>query len=178
VRFGSWARAGYVSEDALSFATRGSSGYNVVASVALRGMTLAPASTTVADEDTPDVSARLARRLRAALAPLRGGNRGRAALLRRGLVVRGIVPPVPGMLRLEVWARGSKRSPARLVAVQRRLAAKADRRTAIQAGLTRAGRRLLRSGRPLVLEIELTMTAQADKLVSTATGVLRLAGRP
>jgi hypothetical protein len=93
-------------------------------------------------------------------------------------VVRGIVPPVAGLLRLEVWARGSKRSPARLVAVRRRLAAQADRPARIRAKLTRAGRRLLRSGRPLVLEIELTMTAQADKLVSKADGVLRLARTP
>jgi DNA-binding transcriptional LysR family regulator len=93
-------------------------------------------------------------------------------------VVRGIVPPVPGLLALEVWARGSKRSPARLVAVRRRLGAKEDRRTAVRARLTRAGRRLLRSGRPLVLEIELTMTAQADKLVSKADGVLRLTRSP
>jgi hypothetical protein len=166
--------AGPVSEEVLKFVN----GADVVASVALRGTVLRLPAAGGETVDTPDVSALLGRRLRAALAPLRGGNRGRAALLRRGLVVRGIVPPVPGLLRLEVWARGSKRSPARLVAVRRRLAAQADRPARIRAKLTRAGRRLLRSGRPLVLEIELTMTAQADKLVSKADGVLRLARTP
>jgi hypothetical protein len=175
--FGTSAPAGNVSEGLLTFANGLNStltGWNVVASVALRGTTLALPTTTVPTGDTPDVSAQLGRRLRAALAPLRGGTRGRVALLRSGLVVRGIVSPVPGLLALEVWARGSKRSPARLVAVRRRVTAQAVRPARIKARLTRAGRRLLRSGRPLVLEIELTLTAKADKLVSSAERVLRL----
>jgi hypothetical protein len=181
VTFANGLPAGSVSEALLNFVSGPNStltGWNVVASVALRGTTLAQSATTVPSGDTPDISARLGRRLRAALAPLRGGNQGRVALLRSGLVVRGIVSPVPGVLGLEVWARGSKRTPATLVAVRWRLAAQADKPARIKARLTRAGRRLLRRGRPLVLEIELTMTAQADKLVSSAERVLRLGRAP
>jgi hypothetical protein len=130
---------------------------------------------------TPDGTAVLRERLRAALARLRG--RSREALLKHGLVVRGIVPPAQG--RLDLLVRGRRASPrpdatpaATLVAARRRVPVEAGRRVAIRARLTRAGRRLLRSGRPLILEVKLTLVARSDDRLSEATRVLRLGRVP
>jgi hypothetical protein len=125
----------------------------------------------------PDATAHLRQRLRASLVKLRG--RARTALLRRGLTVRGIVPPAQGVLRLDVWTRAaSPRRPgasqaARLVAIRRRLPVQASQRVAIRARTTRRGKRLLRSGRRLILDVTLSLTAH-DGRYSEATGVLRL----
>lgn len=126
---------------------------------------------------TADYSAGLDERLGAALARLRRAG-GRRALLRQGLVVRGVVPPTRGMLGLVVRARGQRAKAGRLVAVRRRQPVQAGRKVLIRARLTRAGRRLLRSGRPLRLKMTLTLVAEPDKRVSSADGSLRLARAP
>jgi hypothetical protein len=150
-------------------------GFNEVGSVALLATTLPrPLPIDPGEGDTEDASAHLGRRLRAALARVRSGQGARAALLRRGLVIRGIRPPARGTLALVVRARPSKGSPATLVAVRRRLPVRADERISVRARLTRAGRRLLNSGRPVTLDVTLTLVARSDKLVSSAERVLRL----
>jgi hypothetical protein len=121
---------------------------------------------------TPNATAMLRKRLRVALQRLRGVSR--ETLLKRGLVVRGMVPPAEGVLGLMVEARRAS-SAATVVAARPRLPARAGRRTTIRARLTRAGRRLLRSGRRLVLDVRLTLVARPDSRLSEANGVLRLA---
>jgi hypothetical protein len=179
VTFRAGTPLGAVTEDRLSFingVNQALTAFTEIGSLPLRGATEARAQVLESDEsgDTADVSGQLGRRLRAAMARLRSGGPIRAALLRRGLVVRGIQPPAEGLLTLVVRARRSKGSPAALLAVRRRHPAEAGERVAIRARLTRAGRRLLRSGRPLVLDVELTLVARLDKLVSSADGVLRV----
>jgi hypothetical protein len=97
--------------------------------------------------------------------------------LKRGLTVRGIVPPGQGALGLAVRAR--RASPgATLVAARRRLGVQPGRQATIRARLTRAGKRLLRSGRPLVLDAKLTLVARSDDRLSEAKGVLRVGPVP
>jgi hypothetical protein len=50
----------------------------------------------------------------------------------------------------------------------------AGRRTTIRARVTRAGRRLLKSGRRLVLDVRLTLVARTDQRLSEANRVIRL----
>jgi hypothetical protein len=126
---------------------------------------------------TPDATAELRERLRAALARLRG--RSREALLKHGLVVRGIIPPAQG--RLDLVVQGRRASPRRdatpaatLVAARRSVPVEPGRRVTIRARLTRAGKRLLRSARPLILEVKLTLVARSDDRLSEATRLLRL----
>jgi hypothetical protein len=152
-------------------------GFTEIGSVILRGTLMNPPGFEK-NPPTPDASAHLGRRLRIALARLRAGRGARAALLRRGLVVRGIVPPARGRLGLVVRARRSKGSPATLVAVRRRQPAQAADETSVRARLTRAGRRLLRSGRRVTLDVRLTHFARSDQLVSSADRVLRLGRAP
>jgi hypothetical protein len=150
-------------------------------SVTLRGPGAFRPATAPIRFPTPDGTAVLRERLRAALARLRG--RSREVLLKHGLVVRGIVPPAQG--RLGILVRGRRASPrqdatpaATLVAARRRVPVEPGRRVTIRARLTRAGRRLLRSGRPLILEVKLTLVARSDDRLSEATGVLRLGRVP
>lgn len=120
---------------------------------------------------TPGATAVLRKRLRLALQRLRG--RSREALLKRGLVVRGIVHPAHGELGLVVHARRASSAPT-VVAARRGLPALAGQRTTIHAHVRRAGRRLLRSGRRLVLDVRLRLVARPDSRLSEAKGVLRL----
>jgi hypothetical protein len=124
---------------------------------------------------TPNATAVLRKRLRAALVSLRG--RSREALLKRGLVIRGIFPPAQGVLRVGVDARRPSRG-AIVEAAKGRLPVQAGRRVALRARLTRAGRRLLRSGSALRLDVTLTLVAQSDNRLSRATSVLRLGRAP
>jgi hypothetical protein len=151
-------------------------------SVALRGTWAPRPAAAPIRFPTPDATSALRKRLRAALARLRG--RSRAALLRRGLIVRGIVPPAQGALSLLV--RGRRASPrkqdasrvARLVAVRRRLAVQPGQPATIRAHLTRRGRRTLTSGRPLILDVNLAFVARSDDRLSEAKGVLRVGRAP
>jgi hypothetical protein len=144
-------------------------------SVTLRGTAAAVPSVTPIGFPTPDATAVLRKRLRAALARLRG--RSREVLLKRGLVVRGVVAPVKGVLRVVVDARrGSRGAP--VLAARRRLAVQAGSPATIRARLTRAGRRLLKSGRRLVLDVSLTLVAGGDSRLSEANRVLRLGRAP
>jgi hypothetical protein len=145
--------------------------YNEVGSVTLRGTTLMPPPPP---PPSPDVSPQLKTYIKAALRRLRARGRGRTALLRSGLVMRGIVPPIAGELTLSMRTRRSKGSASALVAVVRRKQVQAGRRLTARARLTRQGKRLLRAGRPLALTVKLTLTANQDSRVSTAEGILRL----
>jgi hypothetical protein len=153
-----------------------------IGSVTLRGTGAFRPPTPPIKFPTPDATAVLRKRLREALGGLRG--RSREVLLRRGLIVRGIVPPAEG--RLDLVVRGRRASPrgqgaspaATLVAARRRVPVQAGQRATLQARLTRAGRRLLRSGRPLVLDVKLTLVARSDDGLSEANGVLRLGRVP
>jgi hypothetical protein len=146
-------------------------GQDLGSTVTLRGTGAPGPAATPIRYHTPDATAVLRKRLRAAVTRLRGQSR--EVLLKRGLIVRGIVAPVQGVLRVVVDAlRGS--SGATVVAARRRLAVQPGRPATIRARLTRAGRRLLRSGRRLVLDVRLTLVADADSRLSAATGVLRL----
>lgn len=124
---------------------------------------------------SPDFSAELDERLAAALTRIR--RVGRRTLLRHGLVVRGVVPPVRGVLGLVVRARGRNGGAGRLVAVRRQLPIQAGRKAFIRARLTRAGRRMLLSGRALRLRVELTLLARPDGRVSRAFGFVRVPRR-
>jgi hypothetical protein len=160
-------RPGVTAEARLVF---GGSGVEL-GSIPLRGTGVPRPAATPIRFPTPDATPVLRQRLRAALKRLRG--RGRAVLLRRGLIVRGILPPAQGRLGLVVRARRGSRAAA-LVAVRRRLAAPPGQRATIRAHLTRAGRRLLRGRRPLILDVKLTLVARSDDRLSEAKGVLRL----
>lgn len=124
---------------------------------------------------SPDFSAELDERLAAALTRIR--RVARRTLLRHGLVVRGIVPPVRGTLGLVVRARGRNGGAGRLVAVRRQLPIQAGHKAFIRARLTRAGRRMLLRGRPLRLRVELTLLARPDGRVSRAFGFVRVPRR-
>jgi hypothetical protein len=158
------------------------SGWAEMGSVALRGTWAPRPAAAPIRFPTPDATGVLRKRLRAALGRLRG--RSREALLKRGLVVRGIVPPAQGALSLVV--RGRPASPrkqdaslvARLVAVRRRLAVPPGQPATIRAHLTRPGRRMLRGGGPLILDVKLTLVARSDDRLSEAKGVLRLGRVP
>lgn len=153
-----------------------------IGSVALRGAGAFRPPTPPIKFPTPDATAVLRKRLREALGRLRG--RSREVLPRRGLTVRGIVPPAQG--RLDLVVRGGRASPrglaaspaVTLVAARRRVPVQAGQRVTIRARLTRAGRRLLRSGRPLILDVKLTLVASSDDRLSEANGVLRLGRVP
>jgi centrosomal CEP192-like protein len=153
-----------------------------VGSVTLRGTGAFRPRTPPIRFPTPDATAVLRKGLREALGRLRG--RSREIMSRRGLIVRGIVPPAQGRLGLVV--RGRRASPRRqgaaptatLVAARRRVPVQAGQRATIRARLTRAGRRLLRSGRPLVLDVKLALVARSDDRLSEANGVLRLGRVP
>lgn len=157
-------------------------GQTEMGSVALRGTGAPRPQVGPIKFPTPDATAALRTRLREALKRLRG--RTRETLLRRGLVIRDIVPPAAGRLGLVV--RGSRASPRRrdaspaatLIAARRRVPVLAGQPATIRARLTRAGRRLLRSARPLRLDVKLTLVAQSDDRLSEATGVLRLGRAP
>jgi hypothetical protein len=153
-----------------------------IGSVTLRGTGAPRPPTPPIKFPTPDAGAVLRERLRAALGRLRG--RSREALLKRGLIVRGIVPPAEG--RLDLVVRGRRASPRRqdarpaatLVAARHRVPARPGQPATIRARLTRAGRRLVRSGRPLILDVKLTLVARSDDRLSEADGVLRLGRVP
>jgi hypothetical protein len=145
-------------------------GEDLGSAITLRGTGATRPSGTPIGFPTPNATAMLRKRLRLALQRL---GRSRKALLKRGLVVRGIVPPADGNLRLTVHARRAS-SAATLVAARRRVPVQAGRRTTIRARVTRAGRRLLKSGRRLVLDVRLTLVARTDQRVSEANRVLRL----
>jgi hypothetical protein len=164
-------RVGVLEEARLVFGRSGPE----MGSVTLRG-TMAPRPRpTPTPVPTPDGTAVLRKRLRLALQRLRG--RSREVLLKRGLVVRGVIHPAHGELGLVVRARRAS-SAATVVAARRGMPALAGQRTNIHAHVTRAGRRLLRSGRPLVLDVRLTLVARPDSRLSEAKGVLRLGRAP
>jgi hypothetical protein len=173
-------RLGLATEARLVFG--GGSGTEM-GSVAVRGTVAPRPPATPIRFPTPDATGVLRKRLRTALARLRGRSR-EVLLKKRGLIVHGIVPPAQGALALVV--RGRRASPVRqdastaatLVAARRRLSVQANRKATIRARLTRAGRRLLRSGRPLVLDVKLTLVARSDYRLSEATGLLRLGRLP
>jgi hypothetical protein len=144
-------------------------------SVTIRGTEAPRPPATPITFPTPDGTAVLRKRLRLALQRLRG--RSREVLLKRGLVVRGVIHPAHGELGLVVRARRAS-SAATVVAARRGMPALAGQRTNIHAHVTRAGRRLLRSGRPLVLDVRLTLVARPDSRLSEAKGVLRLGRAP
>lgn len=153
-----------------------------IGSVTLRGTGAFRPPTPPIRFPTPDATAVLRKRLREALGRLRG--RSREVLLRRGLTIRGVVPPAQGRLSLVVRGRrASPRGPgsspaATVLAARRRVPVQAGQRVTIRARLTRAGRRLLRSGRPLILDVKLTLVARSDDRLSDANGGLRLGRVP
>src|SRR5919106_910106 len=164
-------RPGLATEARLVFGGTGAE----MGSVALRGTVVPRPPAAPIRFPTPDATGVLRKGLRAALARLRG--RSRAALLKRGLIIRGLVPPARGVLGLSVHARRTS-SAGPLVAVRRRLPVQPGQKATIRAHLTRAGRRRLRSGRPLVLDVKLTLVARSDDRLSEASGVLRLGRVP
>jgi hypothetical protein len=169
VRFS--GRVGVLDEARLVFGRSGPE----MGSVALRGIGAPRPRPRPTPVSTPDATAVLRKRLRLALDRLRG--RSREVLLKRGLVVRGVIHPAHGELGLVVRARRAS-SAAMVVAARRGMPALAGQRTNIHAHVTRAGRRLLRSGRRLVLDVRLTLVARPDSRLSEATGVLRLGRAP
>jgi hypothetical protein len=109
---------------------------------------------------TPNVSAALRSRLRAALRAW--GRAGHAAALRRGLGVTRVRTPVRGRLRLVV------RKPGGPVVARGVAQARAGVPASVRGRLTKAGRRLLRSERAVRLVATLELTATQDRRRSRA----------